>query len=843
MSIRDCLNAAVAAGKMSQKGMTEYMKRMEDAERAALQRGMGPVDAYTFAVTDTAKEMERRAKGNRAKVQRAILTIDRAWEEANRNTRGVGWGLTTIFGNRVGGKGTSMSIGLQAQGNLKTAQSLLAQMMAKLQSRAFGLKQERELPNQMVSELYGVSTGNPEAAAAAKAWNGLLDWWMKGMERAGAYVPNKDDWRLPQHFDEGAVRKMGKDAFVAQMTDWWTSNKLLLRDWEADNAAYLTPQGAPDRGREIFERAYDNITTRGEATMEPGALRDATMADRYSRRRAFEWATDEAWKEFNEAIGVGNAGIGEMLIRHVDHITRDLATIETLSPDADRVARTLIDMYRQKNAQQPGGATLGQRTWANRLEALYEISTGKAQAPVSQRMALAGQGIRHTLSAAQLSGAVLSSLSDFAFAKATASWHGLPMSKILVDYVSNLKPQSMADRVEAMRGVSLVEVGMRGQRDAFRDALDDMTVRRGPGVGGAVDMVVNGLSRIGGRMAEFVIRAQGLSHHTQAFRNSFGAQIQAHLGSVADKNWDALSAVDRRTFETYGMDAKQWEILRTQAVQGGILDPTIIARGDNAEARDAGVKMLGAIAAIERMAIPEGNAVTKAIVLGGTRPGTPEGEFLRAFAQYKGFPLASMVMHWSRGMESLTDKEGQWFRGQYMAGLIVGATVMGAASLQLKNIAAGKDPEPMFNKTNGWRFWVNAMAQGGAAGMIGDFMKSLTSASRQGDASRMLSPMGGLLMDTLSLTRGNVADAIAGVEPHFGREMIKYANKYTPDVFYTKLALDRLVWDALTKMADPEAANTFSRIEERARKEQDTRFYWRPGSDAPRGPNFENALR
>lgn len=851
MSIDKCLAEAVMAGKLSHKGMNEYLKHMGDAEKVAAQRGMAGPDAYTFAVTEAAKAMEKRATSNKKQVQQTILAIDRAWEAAQANTRGVGWGLTTIFGERVGGSGTAPSIGLQSRGNLKTAQSIMADFMAKVQSKAFGLKQERDLPKQVVSELYGRKTGGEGAAEGAKAWEATMKWWRDGMERAGVFVPELKDWRLPQNFDPGAVKHLGKDGFVQQMTDWWTSNKLLLRDWEADATAYFRPgdPAATARAREIFETAYDNITTKGEANLEPGALTSKTLADRYGRRRAFEWATDEAWLEFNNKLGVGDDAIGEAMVRHIDHITRDLAVAQVLGPDPDRTAKTLIQMYRQQNASKPGGASLGQGIWANRLEALYEINSGKAQAPVSQRLALAGQSTRHFLSSVQLGGAVLSSMSDFAFTKATASWHGLDMSRIMVDYLSNLRPQNMEDRVAAMRGVSLVEVGLRGMADASRDAINDVRTR--VGASGKVDAGLNGLSRITGRMAEFVIRAQGLAHHTQMMRNAIGGEVQAHWGAASGKTWDQLSAIDRRTMTDYGMGQKEWDILRTKAVKGGLLDPTIIARGDDAAARDAGVKMLGAISAIERMAIPEGNSVTKAVLLGANRPGTPEGEFLRSFGQYKGFPMSAMIMHWARATEALADGEGKWARGQYIASLAVGATVMGAVSLQLKNIAAGKDPEPMFSQANRARFWASAFAQGGFGGIIGDQIKAMLSASKSGDASRMLTPTGGLLLDTLNLTRGNFGERLAGVDPHFGREAVRYANKYTPDVWYTKLAMDRLVWDTLTKMADPEAVRTFARMQERARKEQETQFYWRPGSanvwqgdtGLRRGPNVLNAAR
>lgn len=223
-------------------------------------------------------------------------------------------------------------------------------------------------------------------------------------------------------------------------------------------------------------------------------------------------------------------------------------------------------------------------------------------------------------------------------------------------------------------------------------------------------------------------------------------------------------------------------------------------------------------------------------MLGNTRPGTIPGEVLRSVAQYKGFPMASFMMQYFRGLESLADGEGQWFRGQYIASLIVGTTVLGAASLQLKNIANGKDPEPMGHG----KFWANAFVQGGAGGIFADQLKALFAAQRMGDPARLLTPASGFLLDLTALTTGNIQDSIAGRDTNAGREAARFLEKYVPGVWYTQLAMDRLVWNALQRMWDPDSASAFARLQERARKEQETQFWWRPGS---REPDVGRAVR
>jgi len=838
MSIIDCLNAAAKEGKISQKGAEEYRSRMADAEALAAERGLAGPDAYIFATTEAAKEMERRATNKRASVQQTILAIDRAWEGASSNSRGTGFGLTDVFGERVAGEGSGHSIGLQHRGNLAALQSINADMLSELQSRVFGMSNNRILPKHTVAALYGKDVPDPVAKQAAKAWDKSMEWWRDEMQRAGVFVRELADWRLPQHFDSAAVRGMGKTGYVDRMMEWWQAGNLRLRDWQADGQAYLAPGLAKGEAkvREILERSYDNIATGGDAALEPGAARASmTMGDRYGRRRAFEWSTDDAWMEFNRTFGVGDDGIGELMVRHMDKMARDLSVTQVLGPDPDKAARILIEMY-----QKEGGG----RFWANKLNAIYENSSGKAMMPVSQRLAEGAQSVRQYLSAAQLGGAVLSSTSDFGFTKATAAWHGLDMTRIMGEYVSNLRPGNKADRAQAMRDGLILEVGLRGMGDIARDVIGDIATRQG--ASGKFDAALNGISRVTGRMAEVVIRSQGLAHHTQALRDAIGSQTMAHLGDISKLPWAELNGVDRRTFTTYGIGEADWQALRTKAVNQGFLDPARLAREGEGAERDAAVKMLGAIAGIQRMAVPEGNSVTRALVLGATKPGTIEGEILRSVAQYKGFPMSAFMMHYFRAMESLRDGEGQWFRGQYLASLIVSTTVLGAASLQLKNIAAGKDPEPMWKDGDPMRavkFWGGAFAQGGAGGIFGDQVKALLSARRMDDPARLATPTAGLGLDLLGFTMGNLQDSIQGRDTHAGREAVRLLRKYTPEVWETRLAMDRLVWDTLQKMVDPDSSGTFSRMQERTRKEQGTQYYWRPGSTSPRAPDLTNMIR
>ena len=77
---------------------------------------------------------------------------------------------------------------------------------------------------------------------------------------------------------------------------------------------------------------------------------------------------------------------------------------------------------------------------------------------------------------------------------------------------------------------------------------------------------------------------------------------------------------------------------------------------------------------------------------------------------------------------------------------------------------------------------------------------------------------------------------------------MRWGQQYSPiaaagRLWYTRLATDRLLWDTLQRMADPDAAGAFSRIEQRVRKESGTQYWWRPGETLPSRPPQMSRMR
>ena len=122
--------------------------------------------------------------------------------------------------------------------------------------------------------------------------------------------------------------------------------------------------------------------------------------------------------------------------------------------------------------------------------------------------------------------------------------------------------------------------------------------------------------------------------------------------------------------------------------------------------------------------------------------------------------------------------------------------------------------------------------------IIAWLQKAVFSAERMDDPQRMMSPAGGFYADMMQLALGPVHDYANDHPTNEGRQLTKVMRKYTPAVnlFYTKLGFDRLIESTVQRMADPNASDAFARLEEKARKEQGTRYWFQPGHLAPSRP-------
>lgn len=784
MTIEKCLDEKVLAGRITREQAQEALNLIKEFER------QGEGNAVERAAAHLKEAAERRA----VQKVRQIIAQDRALQWAQTHEKGWNAGVRAVFARDPWGKAGHESVEGQYHAFRAFAYGGIAELLDRLRSKAAGLKQETLAAERFVRSLYGE---NPDALT--KAWEQTTDWLAKSFKEAGGVLPRRETWRIPQHWSRRLVAQAGEQKFFDWMWERRNSGKLSIVDWRT---------GLPvndERAAEIIRNAYKRIVSDGMSDLDPGVPKHVKLANSRIERRAFEWTSADAWLEFNDTFGVGRAHIYALITGHIDSLARDIALLRVMGPDPDSTARFLVD-HALKNGVGKGKAHL--------LEALYEHVSGKAMSPVSEFWANTFRSVREWLTSAQLGTAMLSSVSDFATLRQTSAFNGLEATKVIARYASLLNPANPEHRHAAARTGLVAESWVRRAAGATRDQAEIV----GP--------------ELAGRVAEFVMRASGLSPHTDAGKMAFGMEYLAYLADHSGKKLASLPEPTQKAFARHGITEADWDSIRSGAKfsQDGVkfLWPEKLAKEGNL---DAAIKLMDLVDTEMDFAIPSPGAFDRSLLLGKTKPGTLAGELLRATAQYKTFPVTVITHHLMRGLSEI--QGGDY--GRYMASISIGMTVMGALAVQMKAIAQGKDPRDMTDP----KFWGAAFVQGGGAGILGDFLYAPLARHDQSLGQSLLGPTVGLADDLYRLTLGNFAQEIEGKESNFAAEAVRFARRNTPGttLWYSKLATDRLLFDQLQMALDPQYAQRFARMESRARREYGQEFWWRPGDLEPsRGP-------
>jgi hypothetical protein len=141
------------------------------------------------------------------------------------------------------------------------------------------------------------------------------------------------------------------------------------------------------------------------------------------------------------------------------------------------------------------------------------------------------------------------------------------------------------------------------------------------------------------------------------------------------------------------------------------------------------------------------------------------------------------------------------------------------------------------------KFWTEAFVRGGAGGIYGDILGAATRGAR--DASSMIGqmagPIPGMAADIFTAAtqplRAALDETGKPISDNLGKQAVQAIQRHSPSTFYSKLAVDRMFWDKLQVLVDPNYRQSFRRAEQAAKK-QGSGYWWGPGSATPtRAPN------
>lgn len=819
MSLRNCIPGMVERGEIDPqraKRMSDLFEQLESSYR----QNMGPDAAAAEASEQTLRQLADAAALKRRQTLLQAASQRRARDDISKYRGNSPYAAIRAMMDRDL-QAPYENVVTRAENIEFQAQAEISDFIQTHRRNFLGSPSNKAGLREVIQELHGDATGNPRAKAFAEALANTLDSLRLRFNAAGGNIGKLRGWGITHRHDALKVRRVSYEEWREDLRQ--ALDTAAMRD--PDTGLSMTPA----RLEEVLRGSYESIRTNGliAEPLDP-FMSQPKLANARAYHRVFVFKDGESWLGYQAKYGSGDAFT--TIMGHIRSMSHDIAALERFGPNPDATVKFLLDSVDRMEAQSDKlapGAVTGSSGGRAATERLWSYLKGDTSIPVlaegwlerpSYYAIKTVSGVRDILTSSLLGSAPISAISDINTQIMTRRLNGLPATKTLWTYLKQLNPASSADRKLAIR------LGL-GMRDASHSLLG-LSRYYGETHGPQLTQVI----------ADDVLRLSGLNKWTEAGQRAFGIDFLGTLGDLRGTAFDGLPDAIKGTMSRYGIDAGQWDkIRRAEPERQGKVE---FVNARNIPDRQLADRVQEMVLAETARAVQENTATARAMMLGDLRPGTLTGEGLRNSFQFKGFAL-SMILSQAQVIREL----GPYRAGLYGAQFFIGMTLFGAAAIQLREIAKGRDPRPMEEP----EFWADASLQGGGLGIFGDIVGSFKSDRVDSLAGFALGPMYGLVKDSRKAVVGSFDRESESGEVSQGnpaREGIRMAKRYAPggNLWYLRAAYERLILDRLAAAYDPEYGESQARVMQWA-ADNGQGIWWQPGEDMPsRGPDLENAL-
>lgn len=836
-----CVDAVVkAAGRaLTQQELQDIENRIVRNQRSLARAdrqaylAMTPEQRIQEAGKMAAEEFSYEAALKKKRLALTIQAHDRIEQYIQENElRGMNSmeSLRRILAFSADGKSRIQSVETRSEAIAKDYIRNLVETFESIEPKIFGLFSNAEGERALTYELYGQDSrkiAKPEVAAlakqAAKIWSETAESARLSFNESGGKIGKLEDWGRPQSHSQYLTAKAGKDQWVKDHLGWVNRDKYVNEDGTLFDDNQMT---------EFLGEAWTTIATGGANKIEPGKQIGAGMlASHNAEQRQLHYKDADSFLKQQAAYGGGNAY--SSMMRHIQGLSKDMAMVDMFGPNPDLSFKYFLDKAVKESSVANPKKSGKISSQAVSTQNLYDFIAGKTKPVANERIAHVFDTMRNWLVATRLGSAWVTSITDNATMQLTAS----------VNNMSHM--QLMRNQLQTMDLTNTMEKRMARRAGLSLQTLIGEVNRWGAEAIGPT---------FSSKMASLTIRLSGLNAATEARRRAFGVTMYGSIGgAVKDaKSWAKMAPDDLRLLESKGItetDFKVWKAAQLEDWGNGndtMLTPEAVYRvpdkalkglGDPKELRrEAALKLLGMVDEEVNMAVIEPGAAERAMISGGLQRGTWKGEITRSFFLFKTFPIAMISRHIGRGM----GMETAGGKAAYIASLVASTTVLGAMASQLNELLSGRDPKNMdITEKNGALFWTSALLKGGSLGIYGDFLFNTNTQYGSSPLGTLAGPVASYVEDLIGLTQGTLVKAAKGERTDFGPNAVKFIKGNIPlqNLWYTKAATDRLIFQQLQEMVSP---GYNRRMEQRARRDFKQEYYWKPGTVEPqRAPNLD----
>ena len=742
--------------------------------------------------------------------------------------------VSRLLANAPDGRADQFSLENRVMGVKQLLKSRIIDTWDALGNGIFEYFQRAEKARLLINEIRGIDTGDALARRGAQAWLKMAEEARQWFNDRGGKIGRLEDWGMPQHHSQDRVARAagGTDREANQRA--WVDFVLPL----LDRNRYTDLAGNPMSEaalREFLGHAWESIATGGANKIEPGAPRGTgARGNRHAEERQIHFRDAQAvmdyWARFGEKT------LPDILMGHVESMAKDIAFVEHFGSNPNAMFRLLRDeaeVAAKMAAPHDSGKASKQIA---RLDRLYDYAAGRSLPVADQRVAKVFSVLHNLNTAGRLGLAMWASLiGDKVMFETIGRVNNLPAFQLWRNELRLMNPAHAADR-RALRRQALMLDYMSTAMSRFGDELGR-----------------NGLTQ---RIAGAVMKVSGMNAVNEWRRGAWALTAMDTLGHlVSTREFGSIGLQDARMLQTHGISEADWRVWKLADLDDlghgntTALTPEAVMRipdealrqagieGDpQAIRRDATVKLLGVLSCESHLAVIEPGWSERAMMYGGLQRGNWRDEFTRSFWEFKAFPITQFERILQVGLSRPTTTG----KVAFLTALPVAMTLAGAMQIQVQQLLAGKDPQPM----QGWKFWAAAFLKGGTLGIYGDFLFSQSGTTRVGTGpfEAFAGPTMGAVADLATLFAKAPGQIKDGQEPRLAANALNIVKGFVPgsNLWFTKAATDHLIFQQAQEALNP---GYLAGMRARTMREFGNDWWWTPGAAVPsRAPNMERAL-
>ncbi|ENE9955334.1 hypothetical protein ABPD39_005525 [Klebsiella pneumoniae] len=821
---QECINAVqqAASRRLTQQEIQNIEDRIYRNMRQlarndpASWRAMTDAERLRRAGQLAANELTNEAALKRRRVALTIAARQRldAFIKTYQGKDGKLEALNRTIAFHADGKSNFLSVESRGKATRDYALSQIQEAFEAVDPRFFHLFEDEASVRDLVYEMRGQDTGNVRAKKGAKAWAGVTKLLRQRFNDAGGDIGYLENWGIPQHHSMEKVGRVSQDKWISDVIGKLDRKYYIKDDGQLMSDAEL---------KTFLGEAYNTIATGGLNKLSDTGMRiSGARSNRGNASRQIHFKDADSYLEYQREYG--DRSLWEVMVGHLEGISKDIALVETYGPNPDHVFRSILDEVTAEQATANPERTGRIKRLANSTENLYNFIAGKTQPIANPHIARWSDNIRNWMVASRLGSALLASFSDLGTMYMSAKVANIPMNRLFMNQLEAMNPANRTELARARRAGLAME-SLLGSVNRW--AMDNM----GPSV-----------SRWA---ATAVMRASGLTAWTDAHKRAYGVTMMGSLGEVVSRAPDlrSLDDSDFRILKSKGIteqDFSVWKLAQQEDWGNGnttMLTPESIMRIPDAAVMHLGLpervrfeamrRLLAAVSEEVDMAVITPGAREQLFTGGGLQRGTWKGELTRSVFLFKSFPISVVLRHWTRAM-GMPSAGG---RAAYIAAFLASTTMLGALSQQLNDMASGRNPREMVGKDAG-KFWLGALLKGGGLGLYGDFLLSDHTRYGGGALASMLGPVAGLVDDVVKLAQGIPLNAVEGKPEQTGGDLVKLGKGLIPgaNLWYAKAALDHMIFNQLQEYFSP---GYLRKVEQRSKKQFNQTYWWRPQDVTP----------